>query len=109
MNNKDGAHSKAFDKIVDLAKKQKEYWDLKEKGDVDPNEVPEVGVAHEMDELLKTLSDEEFKEVSDVLQNIDEEFEYFTAATLNRKMNVFHNVVIFCNDINHFFFKIPRM
>ena len=52
MNNKDGAHSKAFDKIVDLAKKQKEYWDLKEKGDVDPNEVTEVGFANEKDELL---------------------------------------------------------
>lgn len=85
MNNKDGAHSKAFDKIVDLAKEQKEYWDLKEKGDVDPNEVPEVDVAHEMDELLKTLSDEEFKEVSYVLQNIDEEFEYFTADEYERR------------------------
>ena len=78
-------HSEAFDKIVDLAKEQKEYWDLMEKGDVDPNDVPEVDVAHEMDELLKTLSDEEFKEVSDVLQNIDEEFEYFTADEYERR------------------------
>lgn len=81
----DGAHSEAFDKIVDLAKEQKEYWDLMEQGEVDPNEVPEVDVAHEMDELLKALSDEEFKEVSDVLQNIDEEFEYFTADEYERR------------------------
>lgn len=81
----DGAHSEAFDKIVDLAKEQKEYWDLMEQGEVDSNEVPEVDVAHEMDELLKTLSDEEFKEVSDVLQNIDEEFEYFTADEYERR------------------------
>lgn len=81
----DGAHSEAFDKIVDLAKEQKEYWDLMEQGEVDFNDVPEVDVAHEMDELLKTLSDEEFKEVSDVLQNIDEEFEYFTADEYERR------------------------
>lgn len=81
----DGAHSEAFDKIVDLAKEQKEYWDLMEQGEVDPNDVPEVDVAHEMDELLKTLSDEEFKEVSDVLHNIDEEFEYFTADEYERR------------------------
>lgn len=81
----DGAHSEAFDKIVDLAKEQKEYWDLMEQGEVDPNEVPEVDVAHEMDELLKTLSDEVFKEVSDVLHNIDEEFEYFTADEYERR------------------------
>lgn len=81
----DGAHSEAFDKIVDLAKEQKEYWDLMEQGEVDPNDVPEVDVAHKMDELLKTLSDEEFKEVSDVLQNIDEEFEYFTADEYERR------------------------
>ncbi len=81
----DGAHSEAFDKIVDLAKEQKEYWDLMEQGEVDPNDVPEVDVAHEMDELLKTLSDEEFKEVSEVLQNIDEEFEYFTADEYERR------------------------
>lgn len=81
----DGAHSEAFDKIVNLAKEQKEYWDLMEQGEVDPNEVSEVDVAHEMDELLKTLSDEEFKEVSDVLQNIDEEFEYFTADEYERR------------------------
>lgn len=84
----DGAHSEAFDKIVDLAKEQKEYWDLMEQGEVDPNEVPEVDVAHEMDELLKTLSDEEFKEVSDVLHNIDEEFEYFTADEYERRENL---------------------
>lgn len=81
----DGAHSEAFDKIVDLAKEQKEYWDLMEQGEVDPNEVPEVDVAHEMDELLKTLSDEEFNEVSDVLENLDEEFEYWTADEYERR------------------------
>lgn len=79
------AHSEAFDKIVDLAKEQKEYWDLMEQGEVDPDDVPEVDVAYDMDELLKTLSDEEFKEVSDVLQNIDEEFEYFTADEYERR------------------------
>lgn len=78
-------HSEAFDKIVELAKKQKEYWDLMEQGEVDPDDVPEVDVAHDMDELLETLSDEEFKEVSDVLQNIDEEFEYFTANEYERR------------------------
>ena len=81
----DGAHSEAFDKIVDLAKEQKEYWDLMEQGKVDPNEVPEVDVAHEMDKLLETLSDEEFKEVSDVLWNMDEEFEYWTANEHERR------------------------
>jgi hypothetical protein len=81
----DGAHSEAFDKIVDLAKEQKEYWDLMEQGEVDPDDVPEVDVAHDMDELLKTLSDEEFKEVSDVLKGIDEEFEYFTANEYERR------------------------
>ena len=84
----DGAHSEAFDKIVELGKEQKEYWDLMEQGEVDPDDVPEVDVAHEMDELLKTLSDEEFKEVSDVLQNIDEEFEYFTADEYERREGV---------------------
>ena len=81
----DGAHSEAFDKIVELAKEQKEYWDLMEEGEVDPDDVPEVDVAHDMDELLKTLSDEEFKEVSDVLKGIDEEFEYFTANEYERR------------------------
>lgn len=81
----DGAHSEAFDKIVELAKEQKEYWDLMEQGEVDPDDVPEVDVAHDMDELLKTLSDEEFKEVSDVLKGIDEEFEYFTANEYERR------------------------
>lgn len=81
----DGAHSEAFDKIVELAKEQKEYWDLMEQGEVDPNEVPEVDVAHEMDKLLETLSDEEFKEVSDVLWNMDEEFEYWTANEHERR------------------------
>lgn len=81
----DGAHSEAFDKIVELAKEQKEYWDLMEQGEVDPDDVPEVDVAHEMDELLKTLSDEEFKEVSDVLENLDEEFEYWTANEHERR------------------------
>lgn len=81
----DGAHSEAFNKIVELGKEQKDYWDLMEQGEVDPDDVPEVDVAHEMDELLKTLSDEEFKEVSDVLQNIDEEFEYWTANEHERR------------------------
>ena len=81
----DAAHSEAFDKIVDLAKEQKEYWDLMEQGEVDPDDVPEVDVAYDMDELLKTLSDEEFKEVSDVLKGIDEEFEYFTADEYERR------------------------
>lgn len=83
--NQDGAHSEAFDKIVELAKEQKEYWDLMEQGEVDPDDVPEVDVAYDMDELLKTLSDEEFKEVSDVLKGIDEEFEYFTADEYERR------------------------
>lgn len=84
----DGAHSEAFDKIVQLAKEQKEYWDLMEQGEVNPDDVPEVDVAHDMDELLKTLSDEEFKEVSDVLKGIDEEFEYFTADEYERREGV---------------------
>ena len=84
----DGAHSEAFDKIVELAKEQKEYWDLMEEGEVDPDDVAEVDVAHDMDELLKTLSDEEFKEVSDVLKGIDEEFEYFTANEYERREGV---------------------
>lgn len=86
--NQDGAHSEAFNKIVDLAKEQKEYWDLMEQGEVDPDDVPEVDVAHDMDELLKTLSDEEFKEVSDVLENLDEEFEYWTANEYERREGV---------------------
>ena len=86
--NQDGAHSEAFDKIVELAKEQKEYLDLMEQGDVDPDDVPEVDVAHDMDELLKTLSDEEFKEVSDVLENLDEEFEYWTANEYERREGV---------------------
>ena len=81
----DGAHSEAFDKIVELAKEQKQYWDLMEQGEVEPDDVPEVDVAFDMDELLKTLSDEEFKEVSDVLKGIDEEFEYFTADEYERR------------------------
>lgn len=81
----DGAHSEAFNKIVELGKEQKEYWDLMEQGEVDPDDVPEVDVAHEMDELLKTLSDEEFNEVSDVLENLDEEFEYWTADEYERR------------------------
>ena len=84
----DATHSEAFDKIVELAKEQKEYWDLMEQGEVDPDDVPEVDVAHEMDELLKTLSDEEFKEVSDVLENLDEEFEYWTADEYERREGV---------------------
>ncbi len=81
----DGAHSEAFDKIVELAKEQKQYWDLMEQGEVEPDDVPEVDVAFDMDELLKTLSDEEFKEVSDVLKGIDEEFEYYTADEYERR------------------------
>ena len=81
----DGAHSEAFDKIVELAKEQKQYWDLMEQGEVEPDDVPEVDVAFDMDELLKTLSDEEFKEVSDVLKGIDEEFEYYTANEYERR------------------------
>lgn len=81
----DGAHSEAFDKIVELAKEQKQYLDLMEQGEVEPDDVPEVDVAFDMDELLKTLSDEEFKEVSDVLKGIDEEFEYFTADEYERR------------------------
>ena len=81
----DGAHGEAFDKIVELAKEQKQYWDLMEQGEVEPDDVPEVDVAYDMDELLKTLSDEEFKEVSDVLKGIDEEFEYFTADEYERR------------------------
>lgn len=84
----DGTHSEAFDKIVELAKEQKEYWDLMEQGEVDPDDVPEVDVAYDMDELLKTLSDEEFKEVSDVLENLDEEFEYWTAEEYERREGV---------------------
>ena len=81
----DGAHSEAFDKIVELAIEQKQYWDLMEQGEVEPDDVPEVDVAFDMDELLKTLSDEEFKEVSDVLKGIDEEFEYYTANEYERR------------------------
>ena len=84
-NEVETTHSEAFDKIVELAKKQKEYWDLMEQGEVDPDDVPEVDVAYDMDELLKTLSDEEFKDVSDVLKGIDEEFEYFTADEYERR------------------------
>lgn len=76
----ENTHSEAFNKIVDLAKKQKEYWDNPD-GEM-------VDVAHEMDELLKTLSDEEFKEASDVLENMDEEFEYWTADEHERRENL---------------------
>ena len=65
----ENTHSEAFKKIVDLAKKQKEYWD-------NPDGVEKVDVDHEIDELLKTLSDEELEEISDVLVNIDEDLEY---------------------------------
>ena len=67
----ENTHSEAFKKIVDLAKKQKEYWD-------NPDGVEKVDVDHEINELLKTLSDEEFEEISDVLVNIDEDLEYHT-------------------------------
>ena len=45
-------------------------------------------ITHEIDELLETLSDEEFKEVSDVLLNIDEDLEYLTADEYERREGV---------------------
>ena len=85
---KDGTHSEAFDKIVELAKEQKEYWDIMEKGEVEPDDVPEVDVAYEMDKLLKTLSDKEFKEVCDVVRKIDSEFDYYTADEHERREGI---------------------
>ena len=75
-------HSEAFNKIVDLAKKQEEILD-------NPDNVKEFDkINREIDELLKTLSDEEFKEVSDALLNIDEDFEYLTADEYERREGV---------------------
>jgi site-specific DNA-cytosine methylase len=75
-------HSEAFNKIVDLAKKQEEILD-------NPDNVKEYDkINREIDELLKTLSDEEFKEVSDALLNIDEDFEYLTADEYERREGV---------------------
>lgn len=85
---KSGTHSEAFDKIVELAKEQKEYWDIMEKGEVEPDDVPEVDVAYEMDELLKTLSDKEFKEVCDVVRKIDSDLEYYTADEYERREGI---------------------
>lgn len=85
---KGGTHSEAFDKIVELAKEQKEYWDIMEKGEVEPDDVPEVDVAYEMDELLKTLSDKEFKEVCDVVRKIDSDLEYYTADEYERREGI---------------------
>lgn len=75
-------HSEAFNNIVDLAKKLEEILD-------NPDNVKEIDkITHEIDELLETLSDEEFKEVSDVLLNIDEDLEYLTADEYERREGV---------------------
>lgn len=75
-------HSESFNKIVDLAKKLEEILD-------NPDNVKEIDdITHEIDELLETLSDEEFKEVSDVLLNIDEDLEYLTADEYERREGV---------------------
>lgn len=75
-------HSESFNKIVDLAKKLEEILD-------NPDNVKEIDkITHEIDELLETLSDEEFKEVSDALLNIDEDLEYLTADEYERREGV---------------------
>lgn len=75
-------HSESFNKIVDLAKKLEEILD-------NPDNVKEIDkITHEIDELMETLSDEEFKEVSDVLLNIDEDLEYLTADEYERREGV---------------------
>lgn len=75
-------HSDAFNKIVDLAKNLEEILD-------NPDNVKEIDkITHEIDELLETLSDEEFKEVSDVLLNIDEDLEYLTSDEYERREGV---------------------
>lgn len=75
-------HSDAFNKIVDLAKNLEEILD-------NPDNVKEIDkITHEIDELLETLSDEEFKEVSDVLLNIDEDLDYLTADEYERRERV---------------------
>ena len=75
-------HSESFNKIVDLAKKLEEILD-------NPDNVKEIDkITHEIDELLENLSDEEFKEVSDALLNIDEDLEYLTADEYERREGV---------------------
>ena len=75
-------HSESFNKIVDLAKNLEEILD-------NPDNVKEIDkITHEIDELLETLSDEEFKEVSDALLNIDEDLEYLTADEYERREGV---------------------
>ena len=81
-NAEEKTHSESFNKIVDLAKKLEEILD-------NPDNVKEIDkITHEIDELLETLSDEEFKEVSDVLLNIDEDLEYLTADEYERREGV---------------------
>lgn len=81
-NVEEKTHSEAFNKIVDLAKNLEEILD-------NPDNVKEIDkITHEIDELLETLSDEEFKEVSDVLLNIDEDLEYLTADEYERREGV---------------------
>lgn len=75
-------HSESFNKIVDLAKNLEEILD-------NPDNVKEIDkITHEIDELLENLSDKEFKEVSDVLLNIDEDLEYLTADEYERREGV---------------------
>lgn len=75
-------HSESFNKIVYLAKKLEEILD-------NPDNVKEIDkITNEIDELLETLSDEEFKEVSDALLNIDEDLEYLTADEYERREGV---------------------
>ncbi len=75
-------HSESFNEIVDLAKNLEKILD-------NPDNVKEIDkITHEIDELLETLSDEEFKEVSDVLLNIDEDLEYLTADEYERREGV---------------------
>lgn len=81
-NAEEKTHSEAFNKIVDLAKNLEKILD-------NPDNVKEIDkITHEIDELLETLSDEEFKEVSDVLLNIDEDLEYLTADEYERREGV---------------------
>lgn len=75
-------HSESFNKIVDLAKNLEEILD-------NPDNVKEIDkITNEIDELMETLSDEEFKEVSDVLLNIDEDLEYLTSDEYERRVGV---------------------
>ena len=81
-NAEEKTHSESFNKIVDLAKKLEEILD-------NPDNVKEIDkITHEIDELLENLSDEEFKEVSDALLNIDEDLEYLTADEYERREGV---------------------